>query len=391
MPGWMRDGSISNKYMNLFQRLFPFLRKAEPAIRREARSVPRPVRPSPPPARPSPPPRRIRREAFERRDRPDDWEVDYPPTIGKMPEGDDPAAENLYYDPALAHYQRGFRRADPAVTPAVTKLWQDARYRAMQHLLAVVADSEWGGQLVLRGSVALKSTLGDKAREPGDIDWVVQPDSLRMDEPAAKALLDGIIETVRRSPRAGGIVFDTEAIARNDIWTYERAPGHRIVFPWTFGELPPGVLQMDFVFQEFLRTQPQEIDVSLCDAPAVRMKVASNEESLAWKLVWLFSDTHPQGKDLYDAVLLAERATLSGALLKQALIDADNWRPEWISREFPFRNSVRTLEWGGMPAGLPSNDEEGAALAVRLAELIRPAVQECQALAQGTVCRLSME
>lgn len=38
-----------------------------------------------------------------------------------------------------------------------------------------------------------------------------------------------------------------------------------------------------------------------------RLWAAMPALSLAWKLLWLASDAHPQGKDLYDAVLHAER------------------------------------------------------------------------------------
>ncbi|MBT2610019.1 hypothetical protein J7I97_17495 [Streptomyces sp. ISL-87] len=44
---------------------------------------------------------------------------------------------------------------------------------------------------------------------------------------------------------------------------------------------------------------------------------ASPALSLAWKVLWLVSDAHPQGKDLYDAVLLAERYPLPYGLLDQ--------------------------------------------------------------------------
>lgn len=36
-----------------------------------------------------------------------------------------------------------------------------------------------------------------------------------------------------------------------------------------------------------------------------------------WKLLWLATVTYPQGKDLYDAVLLAEHTTVDRALIRQ--------------------------------------------------------------------------
>ncbi|PYC74957.1 hypothetical protein C7C45_03455 [Micromonospora arborensis] len=35
--------------------------------------------------------------------------------------------------------------------------------------------------------------------------------------------------------------------------------------------------------------------------------------ALAWKLLWLATDRYPQGKDLYDAALLAEHTTVTKA------------------------------------------------------------------------------
>ena len=74
-------------------------------------------------------------------------------------------------------------------------------------------------------------------------------------------------------------------------------------------------------------------------------------QSLAWKLLWLESDSYPQGKDLYDAVLLAERVFLPRAILEQTLRDDRNaflpntaaevvgrWTVDWenFSREYPW-------------------------------------------------------
>ena len=59
--------------------------------------------------------------------------------------------------------------------------------------------------------------------------------------------------------------------------------------------------------------------------------------SLAWKLLWLETDMHPQGKDLYDAALLAEQTHLSLSLLKMVLQSGD-WRPrgEELTADFPL-------------------------------------------------------
>jgi len=50
----------------------------------------------------------------------------------------------------------------------------------MAHLLRIATESPWQNHLVLRGSLLLKAWLGAAAREPGDMDWVVTPPTLRM-------------------------------------------------------------------------------------------------------------------------------------------------------------------------------------------------------------------
>jgi hypothetical protein len=44
---------------------------------------------------------------------------------------------------------------------------------------------------------------------------------------------------------------------------------------------------------------------------------------LAWKIMWLLGDLHPQGKDLYDAVLLAEHHPLRRSLLREVMAAGD--------------------------------------------------------------------
>ncbi|GGN56933.1 hypothetical protein GCM10010112_09260 [Actinoplanes lobatus] len=50
-----------------------------------------------------------------------------------------------------------------------------AHRAALDHILGVVAEQPWAECLVLRGSMTMASWVGDAARPPGDIDWVVWP------------------------------------------------------------------------------------------------------------------------------------------------------------------------------------------------------------------------
>src|SRR5262249_13337360 len=71
---------------------------------------------------------------------------------------------------------------------------------------------------------------------------------------------------------------------------------------------------------------------------ATSMRCAGPELSLAWKLLWLQSDMHPQSKDLYDATLLAERVQLPLELLRRVFHEREVTLPSPLSADF-------ALEW----------------------------------------------
>ncbi|MET7798883.1 hypothetical protein [Streptomyces decoyicus] len=68
--------------------------------------------------------------------------------------------------------------------------------------------------------------------------------------------------------------------------------------------------------------EPAEIRGPQGTAPVV-VHAATRALSLAWKVLWLVSDMHPEGKDLYDAVLLAESTELPFALLREVFRGVD--------------------------------------------------------------------
>ncbi len=258
------------------------------------------------------------------------------------------STQGLIFDPALQHYPRGFRRGDPVLPPEDALRWQRARRTVMGHVIRAIQDTPLAGQLVARGSLTLKAIMGDEAREPGDVDWVVIPDSIHLESREGAALLNDVIQAVTSATPPEGIVMEHGEIARTDIWTYERASGHRIVFPWVTPGLPPGLVQMDFVFRETLLTPTWRLGFVLEEGQApVSFMAASEEESLAWKLLWLHTDMHPQGKDLYDAVLLAERAAVPPWLLFKVLENAREWHPAHINARFPFARDYESplVDW----------------------------------------------
>ncbi|MEU7164585.1 nucleotidyl transferase AbiEii/AbiGii toxin family protein [Streptomyces morookaense] len=190
--------------------------------------------------------------------------------------------------------------------------WYAARRHALDHVLAAVAGSEWAEHLVLRGSVLLKAWYGAAAREPGDLDFVVVPHTWQLEDARTDALFAGIAraaEALSQDPDSP-VRIDASGAASDGIWTYDRVPGRRLVLPWTAvaDGIPQGTVRLDFVFNEPLPEPPVRTEIPGAvpgGVPAVLM-AASPALSLAWKILWLLSDVHPEAKDLYDAVLLAE-------------------------------------------------------------------------------------
>ena len=109
--------------------------------------------------------------------------------------------QHRVFDPALKHFGDAYRAGEPVFgDPAEGARWSAARRAAMAHVLAVVAASPWAGNLVLRGSVALRAWLGEVAREPGDLDFVVVPKTFAPDGPEARAMLEGLVAAVAADP-----------------------------------------------------------------------------------------------------------------------------------------------------------------------------------------------
>ncbi|RAG82487.1 nucleotidyl transferase AbiEii/AbiGii toxin family protein [Streptacidiphilus pinicola] len=234
------------------------------------------------------------------------------------------------FEPALKHYGNAFRAGEPVFADeGLAHAWTQARRAALDLVLAAIASSAWADSLVLRGSVLLRAWCGEAAREPGDLDFVVVPQSWDIGHPATSAMLTGIAHAAQQTAdRAGGPVrFDASGAVSDEIWTYDRVPGRRLVLPWTAGELPGGVVQLDFVFDEELPEPPAATHLAALAASSgtagARLLAVSPGLSLAWKLKWLVTDAYPQGKDLYDAMLLAEYGPIPYELVGAAFTTAD--------------------------------------------------------------------
>jgi hypothetical protein len=216
------------------------------------------------------------------------------------------------FDPALKHFIDAYRPGEPVFGDVeVGKRWRAARETMMNELLTVLGGSRWAEHLVLRGSAAMRAWFGDDARRPGDLDFVVTPGDITSDSLQARELLDGI------KAAAAEAGLRPEDAGESAIWTYERADGRRLVIPFSAPDVPDGSVQIDVVFGERLPIGPEPVAL-----PGVRTLIlaATAELSLAWKLLWLATDRYPQGKDLYDAALLAEHTTVDVELVRLLLV-----------------------------------------------------------------------
>lgn len=272
------------------------------------------------------------------------------------------ARRRRVFDPALKQYGSAVRPTDPAFArPDDAARWQAARRQATDHVLRAAAESAWGDHLVLRGSRLLRAWLGDAAREPGDLDWVTRPVTARPTDGWSARLLAMLTAEVATRHGPPWVTFLTEAVATTDIWTYERAAGRRVVFPWQTPGLPGGSVQVDVVFGEELPDEPVRVPVPAADGGCVTTWAAGPAQSLAWKLLWLDTDMYPQGKDLYDAVLLAEHTRLPRTVLartfaldNRAVMPASaeelvgRWRVDWDNflLEYPWVTGTQA-EWRG--------------------------------------------
>ncbi|MFD3943429.1 nucleotidyl transferase AbiEii/AbiGii toxin family protein [Streptomyces sp. NPDC058579] len=284
----------------------------------------------------------------------------------------DAAVRHRIFDPALKHFDEAYRPADGVVEdPELRARWQVVRRAALELVLAAVAGSPWAEFLVLRGSMLMSAWFGEAARAPKDIDFVVVPETWRIEEPRTRAMLDGIAEAAERLAEESGTDLSISAAGGvcEYIWTYERVPGHRLVLPWTAPGLPGGQVQLDFVFQERLPTPPRPTEVA-----GIRLPAADRELSLAWKLLWLSCDMYPQAKDLYDAVLLAESCALPLALLETVLREADEWpgHPNEPLNLGMFENAVHETDWTGFDDAHLDTEAARRDLGTRLLTALAP-------------------
>lgn len=291
-----------------------------------------------------------------------------PRTLRTVP-GED-VVQRLIFEPALKQHDNAFRAADPGFAdPARGEDWRAARRRALELVLDAIAGSEWAESLVLRGSVLMAAWFGEAAREPGDLDFVVVPPTLSIDDPNAGQILAGIAAAAE-ARGDGEVGFSARDAVVEDIWTYDRVPGRRMVLPWSAPGLPGGHVQLDFVFNERLAEPP--VPVELPGGASVR--AATPALSLAWKLMWLINDMYAQGKDLYDAVLLAERYPLPHELLDEVFRLSGEWPEHGRERILlaDVVDAVGYVEWHHFVMEYPQLEDKEREFTDRLIRAVTP-------------------
>jgi hypothetical protein len=231
---------------------------------------------------------------------------------GKYPSGY-PSESNRadVFDPALRQFQFAFVKGEPPqITDGQRHALKWIRKEAIDAGLEAIAESTCADRLVVRGGVTLVEWFPGRARAPKDLDLVVRPESLAAE--AADELLQALIRDLEKSLTRHQFRLGEPAI--DAIWTYERAEGRRITIPWQSGAMK-SELQVDLVFREPMIEAPVPTEVMLAGKPR-SILFATRAESLAWKLMWLETDNYPQGKDLFDAILLAQATPISVELLR---------------------------------------------------------------------------
>lgn len=230
----------------------------------------------------------------------------------------------IVFDPALIHYN-AYRAGEPHFGSSEEAVkWHALRGDVIYHVLQTIANSTWADHLILRGSTVLASWYPDRARRPGDLDWVVTPADWRMQQDESKQLIDELISMLQGERVNAEVHIPIKGFALDEIWTYEKAPGMRIIVPWQCDDRRfDGTIQMDVVFSEVMPSPPVMTPICVGAREPINMQVADKAVSLAWKLLWVVSDIHPVGKDLYDAVILAEDVTLSLEVVQATFVAAD--------------------------------------------------------------------
>jgi hypothetical protein len=162
-----------------------------------------------------------------------------------------------------------------------------------------------------------------------------------------------VLDLLEDNPRCeDGLVFDPGDAIVDATWGYaynsvEGDGGVRVSLPWRRGD-EHGSVQLDFAYDERLPEPPvfAAVPRAAGGGPTVVWS-AGPELSLVWKVQWMADDVVSEGrvagKDLYDAVLLAELDRLKlpdrlRRMVSRAVPDPSvvrGWEVDWHARDDP--------------------------------------------------------
>lgn len=288
----------------------------------------------------------------------------------------------IVFEPALKQFRNALRAGEPrAASQKYVEDWKASRLQVIHHILSTLQTLESARNLVLRGSVLLSTWLNETARHPGDIDWVVLPASIKSTQKGGRRITEEITQSLRGSQAGEGVTIPDQPFAQEEIWTYEKAPGIRMIVPWlNVANGFRGTVQMDFVFGERLPSDPEIASVQVKGFPAVELLAATAEQSLAWKLLWLTTDCYASGKDLYDAVILAEYTKIEIQLIKKTFDLADELDGSHSSFRHFNRESMLhwEVEWNDFVKEYPEFATSPNELKQRLSAAMDEIWQQCE-------------
>jgi len=205
---------------------------------------------------------------------------------------------------------------------------------------------------------------------PEGLRWNLEPDR----PPFGSDLRSDLTEQVRQHSHApSGVVLDPDNIDFNSTWAYsgysfggDGPGGIRLIIPWSSPGVGSGQVQVDFALDERLPQPPAWTRIPLATDATRQLVVqaATRELSLAWKLLWLHTDSvtadGARPKDLYDAVILAEdvRTRLSPTLLRRVLSQASATGAPASGADLEI-SPPADADWSAFAAGIPG--AEGSA------------------------------
>ncbi|WP_454198061.1 nucleotidyl transferase AbiEii/AbiGii toxin family protein [Nocardia sp. Marseille-Q1738] len=278
--------------------------------------------------------------------------------------------------------------------------WLASRREAIDHVLAAVAESEWSHCFALRGSVLMKVWFGDRAREPGDLDFVVLRERLPIGEVHLDELpLDVARRAAARSREPGSTVWIDIKIVDLELpgyWAYDAIgagwtvlPGWGLLLSWQ-GNGHVGTIQVDFAVEAPIGEAPLRVEIPRLGRPGapVSLHAFGQPTSLAWKVLWIAVDAQSAGsaraKHLYDAVLLAEQCALPRDLLERAVAtvqgdpDDDEYDGDPDELTYPTLDSMiraaNDVDWNAFARSHPhlinAHDEYVWRFAIALASVV---------------------